>query len=177
MDDTFIWIIAIIVIGVIIFSQKDKLTKDKNLIQDADVSTSKVIEHLKLFEMKIVENRKNGFTEKDYEKQLELYLKGIYQHVTTQKGIEGTNAKAIDLDIGRGKVGLELKPAREVIKEGGSDRLIGQSIKYQDRQYKEQNLIICLAGSQSEFRNTAISDLEDFLRSKKIHLVWHNVES
>jgi hypothetical protein len=174
--DEFLIIALILIAVVLLYSQKDKLTKDESLVQDKDVNTSKVLKHLEGFQMEAVANRKFGFTEKDYEKQLEIYLKEIYQHVTSQKGIQGTNVKAIDLDIGRSKVGLELKTARAVIKEGGNDNLIGQIIKYQDRQYDKGNLIVCLVGSNEEFRNTSISDLEDFLIRKKIHLCWHNIE-
>ena len=97
--------------------------------------------------------------------------------MTTQHGVEGTNAKAIDFDIGRGKVGIELKLAQEVIKEGGNDRLLGQVIKYSTRKYKDSNLIVALVGFADDLRQTALSDLEDFLNEQNVKFSFLNAGS
>jgi len=176
-DDLLLILLAVVILLVVLYSQKDKITGRSDLIQDADVTTSKVLKNLKEFKPEIIPNRKNGFTEKDVEKQLERYLKDIYQHVTTQHGVEGTNAKAIDFDIGRGKVGIELKLAQEVIKEGGNDRLLGQVIKYSTRKYKDSNLIVALVGFADDLRQTALSDLEDFLNEQNVKFSFLNAGS
>ena len=176
MDDELLIVggLILIVLVIIFYTQKDKITGDSNLIQDNAVNTSKVLKSLNEFTPSIVPNRKFGFTEKDIEKQLENHFKKIYQHVTTQHGVEGTNAKAIDFDIGRGKVGIELKLAQEVIKEGGNDRLLGQVIKYKTRKYNASNLIVAIVGFEDEMRQTALSDLEDFLIEQKVELSFLN---
>mgnify|MGYP000489090382 CR=1 FL=1 len=72
---------------------------------------------------------------------------------------------------------IELKLAQEVIKEGGNDRLLGQVIKYSTRKYKDSNLIVALVGFADDLRQTALSDLEDFLNEQNVKFSFLNAGS
>lgn len=170
--DEIEWIIAIIVAGGLVLLILANKTNESGLIKDDYVDTDEVIKALNKFNLKTVEGRKNGFTEADVEKQLEESLKSIFVHVTRQRGIGGTNSKQIDLDVGRGRVGIELKLASDIIKESGNDRLLGQVMKYKTRQYSNNNLIVAVAGYGHHERQTAWTDLQEDLSSQKIKYVF-----
>ncbi len=176
MDDTILFVIvgALVVLALAASSQIKK--NDQGLIKDESVDTDGVINILKEFQIKQIEGRKNGFTELDIEKQLEENLKSVFEHVTRQHAVGGTNVKKIDLDVGRGRVGIELKLASDVIKEGGNDRLMGQVVKYKNRQYTNDNLIIAVAGYGYHERETALSDLKDWLLEQKVKYVFLNAD-
>lgn len=175
MEEGLIFIILallfLLIVAVLIKNNNLK-NSESNLIQDKDVTLNKVLSALSDFKLQLVEGRKYGFSELDVEKQMENFCKEIFEHVTRQHGVGGTNSKNIDLDIGRGRVGIEIKLAKEVIKEGGNDRLIGQVIKYKSRQYRDNNLIIIVAGMKEEERETSLSDLRDFLNEQKVHYLF-----
>lgn len=145
--------------------QNNKVTYRSDLISDDKVTVSLVEQKLKIFNIQIVPGRKNGFTEKDIHKQLEIFLKEIFQNVTMEHGVESKNAKAIDVDIANGKVGIEVKLASEIFKEGGWDRAIGQMVKYTRLKYKNENLIFLIAGFNEDLRNSMLSDFEDDVHS------------
>ena len=145
--------------------QNNKVTYRSDLISDDKVTVSLVEQKLKIFNIQIVPGRKNGFTEKDIHKQLEIFLKEIFQNVTMDHGVESKNAKAIDVDIANGKVGIEVKLASEIFKEGGWDRAIGQMVKYTRLKYKNENLIFLIAGFNEDLRNSMLSDFEDDVHS------------
>lgn len=172
MDEDFIIILAIVVVGIALYMWLQPKLTESGLLKDESVDTNIVVEALDKFSLIPVEGRKNGFTENDVEKQLEAYLKNTFEHVTRQHGIAGTNAKRIDLDIGRGAVGIEIKLATDIIKEIGNDRLIGQVVKYSDRKNSKEHRIIVVAGLQHHQRETAYSDLKDFLSTQKVKCIF-----
>lgn len=156
---------------------RKKTTHNPNLIQDEGVTTALAIENLKKFTPTIIQNRKGGFSEADIQSQLEKYFKGIFQNVTPQHGIETKNTKAIDFDIGNGKVGIELKIADKILKESESDRIFGQMIKYQRAKYNQKNLVIAIAGFDEDFRNSLMSDIEDDILENNAIFVFLNAGS
>lgn len=144
-----------------------KITHNPNLIQDSAVDTNIVLEKLKQFKVKIIAGRKTGFTEKDIHKQLEIYLKEIFQTVTMEHGVDSKNSKAIDIDIGNGRVGIEVKLAVEILKESGWDRAIGQMVKYTRLKYNQGNFIVLVVGFDDDLRNSMLSDIEDDILNNK----------
>ena len=159
--------ICIVLLFVVFLSKKKKVTTKSNLVQDGDVTTDGVYQKLKKCKVDIVDGRKNGFTEKGVHKQLEKQLKDIYQNVTLEQGVESKNAKAIDFDIGNGKVGIEIKIAGEIFKEGNWDRALGQMIKYTRNKYKSGNFIVVVVGFEEDFRNSILSEFEDDVHKNK----------
>jgi hypothetical protein len=135
-------------------------------IPDSKVTKELTLEYLKNFKPIVRESRKNGFTEKDIHEDLEKHLKKYFHSVTREHGIEGKNTKRIDFDIGNGKIGLEIKLAESVIKEGESDRLIGQLRKYSKRKYDHGNIIVALMGYADHERNTVIHEIMEDITSE-----------
>lgn len=166
-------LIIIIVILLAFLLPKEKAGKglDKK-ITDASVTVDMAIMYLEGFKPSIHEGRKNGFTEKDVQDELEVYLKKYFQSVTREYGIEGKNAKRIDFDLGNGRVGIEVKLAESLLKEGEGDRVIGQVLKYTSRKYNNENLIIAVAGFMEHTRHTVIHETKEFVQSNKAHFVF-----
>lgn len=181
-DDWTMYIIgAVIALGVVLVISKSKKkgqdveeeirthAYDPNLIQDKDVNVKQVIEHIREVKPQIVKGRKDGFTEKDIEKQMYMHLKAKYQTVTTQYGIDG--GKFIDFDLGRNKVGVELKIGQKCIKSAEADRLKGQIMSYV-KKYSSSNLIVVVAGFDEEYDATSIQDISIFLQQQNSHFIF-----
>lgn len=171
-----ITLIGLIILLIIESQKKKKITKRDNLIQDNKASVELVLEKLKGFKPQVLENRKRGFTERDIQSQMEKYFKNIFQNVTREHGIESKNAKAIDFDIGNGKVGIEVKIGHELLKEGEWDRAIGQMVKYTRKKYDSDNFIVAVVGFENEFRDSMLSDIEDDVHSHKGHFCFITAE-
>lgn len=143
---TILAIIGAIVILGWIFSMRDK----EGRIIDGELTAENFIEELKKFEMKEIPERKQGFTENDVQIQLDKFFKKHFQTVYREYALEGVNTKKIDFDLGKGKIGIEVKLAREIIKEGSWDRALGQISKYAKKKYTENNLVVLVAGTEEE---------------------------
>lgn len=178
MDDSDLIIVIVFIFGflliIIAFSNKKepevkrkKVTDRPDLIQDDKVTMKLVEEKIDGFKIFVNPKRKIGFTEKDVQIELESFLKDIFQNVTREHGVESKNAKAIDFDIGNGKVGIEVKLAVEIFKEGGWDRAIGQMVKYTRLKYNNENLIFLVAGFEEDLRNSMLSEFEDDVYQNK----------
>jgi len=139
-----------------------------SLLQDKDVDVHSVLEKLNGAKL----GKKVSFSEKDVHDELEVYLKKIFYSVTREHAIEGKNIKRIDFDIGNGKVGIEVKLAESILKEGENDRLIGQIHKYATRKYNANNLIIALAGYSHHERNTIVHELIEDIGRAGCHFVF-----
>lgn len=149
MDSQLITVFAIIgaiVIIIWLFSERDK----DNKIKDENLNSENFLKELKKFEMKEIPERKQGFTENDVQIQLEKFFKKHFQTVYREYALEGVNTKKIDFDLGKGKLGIEVKLAREIIKEGSWDRALGQISKYTKKKYTDNNLVVLVAGTEEE---------------------------
>jgi hypothetical protein len=148
MDPITLVILGVLAIVVVtwIFNIRNKEGK----IKDTELTSENFLKELEGFEMKVVLDRKKGFTEKDVQKELETFFKKHFETVYREYTLEGFNAKAIDFDLGQGKIGIEVKLAREAIKEANWDRALGQLGKYAKKKYSNKNLIVIVAGMQSE---------------------------
>jgi len=141
-------------------------------ISDEKVSSAIVIQFLTGWKPTVQKGRKNGFTEKDVHDELEIYLKKHFYSVTREYAIEGKNVKRIDFDLGNGRVGVEIKLAEKLLKEGESDRIIGQLIKYTSRKYNNENLIIAVAGFKEHERHTVIHETKEFVEANTAHFIF-----
>ena len=77
---------------------------------------------------------------------------------------------AIDLDIGNGLVGVEVKHAASLLKAAEAHRLIGQAGYYQRRRYGE-NLIVAVVGNQTELGDLGVREVMSFLQDLGISTV------
>lgn len=165
----------IIAIAIVFLNQGDggsavppPKSRINNLIQDKDVTVDSVLANMSGLKL----GKKGSFSEKDVHDELEEYLKKIFYSVTREHAIEGKNIKRIDFDIGNGKVGIEIKLADSILKEGENDRLIGQIHKYATRKYTANNLIIALAGYSHHERNTIVHELIGDIERAGCHFVF-----
>ena len=143
------WIIIgfIVIVFIIVFSTS---RNKEGKIEDGSLTSENFIDELKKFEMKEIPERKQGFTENDVQIQLDKFFKKHFETVHREYALEGVNTKKIDFDLGKGKLGIEVKLAREIIKEGSWDRALGQISKYAKKKYTENNLIVLIAGTEEE---------------------------
>ena len=149
MDDAVMFIIiGVIALAVLIYVLNQRT--DDGKIKDENLTPEIFIEELKQFEMQEVPERKKGFTENDVQIQLEKFFKKHFETVNREYALEGVNTKKIDFDLGRGKLGIEVKLTREIIKEGSWDRALGQLSKYAKKKYTSENLIVLIAGTEEE---------------------------
>jgi hypothetical protein len=148
MSTTAIVIIAVVIIVLIlVFAKRDEEGKIKD---DSLDYSDNFLEELKKFEMKEIPNRKKGFTEKDVQDQLEKFFNKHFQTVHKEYALEGVNVKQIDFDLGKGRLGVEVKLAREIIHEASWDRAFGQLTKYAKKKYTDNNLVVLIAGTEEE---------------------------
>lgn len=168
----FLLIVIVVLLAFLAPSQKNKATKAVSKILDDNVTVELVTLYLEGFKPSVIAGRKNGFTEKDVQDELEVHLKKYFHSVSREYAIEGKNVKRIDFDIGNGRVGIEVKLAESLLKEGEGDRVIGQVLKYTNRKYNAQNLIIAVAGFQEHTNNTVIHEMKEFVRLNKAHFIF-----
>ena len=110
--------------------------------------------------MNAIPDRKQGFTEKDVQVALQKFFNKHFETFYREYALEGINVKQIDFDLGKGRVGIEVKLAREIIKEGSWDRALGQINKYAKKKYVNGNLIVLVAGSEEERESFKLREFE-----------------
>ena len=111
-------LIVIILVIVAFVYWKNRQRDEEGRLPDLAVTRNKVLEVISAFEMNEVPSK-----EADIQKQLLSFLENEFYHVQGQKTIGGIHAKQIDFDIGRERVGIEIKMAKSL--------------------YKKVNLIVC----------------------------------
>jgi len=133
-------------------NRKARTTKSSK-IPDAEVSVKQLIKKLekmtlKKEDLKIISRKKEPeYEERDVQFLLEEQLRDIYENVEGQYPLEGGGK--IDIDIGNGKVGIELKLARSLYKSSRElQSLPGQVQDYIEAKYDSQNLIVVVAGEK-----------------------------
>ncbi|MBS9770540.1 MAG: hypothetical protein J7F05_08650 [Trichodesmium erythraeum GBRTRLIN201] len=176
MDETTIIAIVIGIIGAILFGSSKKKNKDGK-ITDKFVDKDSVLDHLDEFKPKLNPKLKFGFTEKSIQKQLCDYLREYYEHVNTEYGIGGLNAIKIDIDVGEGKVGIELKLASKLFKTSEFNRLAGQLRQYTNSKYDEDNLILGIIGTKDDRKETSwIRQIKDLAEEYEAEVYFIEVD-
>ncbi len=111
-------------------------------------------------------------SEADVEEAVAEYLGRRFQAVCEQYSIGGMLGLKIDVDIGDGQVGVELKLADSILGNTNEfHRLIGQAIYYDRRRYRG-NLVICVAGQHDDAEDPLLRDLFTLLESYNITCVY-----
>lgn len=88
--------------------------------------------------------------------------------ISNQYSVGGFLALKTDLDVGNGKVGIELKIA-DNLTATDMQRLIGQALYYKNRFYKE-NLLVLIASKYSIASH--IKELSDFIEELGIKVIY-----
>lgn len=107
--------------------------------------------------------------EKHVENLIARQLKNSFdpQDVITQYSIGGNMQLKSDIDLFNGKVGIELKLAKQLLGKTSSqniERLFGQVIYYSKLKY-ENNLIVLVVGTETEEKDARIKEINKFLDS------------
>lgn len=131
--------------------------------------------HLEGFIPRTDPKLKNGYTEKSVENQLVKYLKQKFVEVTPQYGIEGRNARSIDIDVANGVAGIELKDAKKVSKTAEMDRVKSQLVAYQDKRYQD-NLILLVAGEDEDKDDSCLVELKEYCRKNKVKYYYFELD-
>ena len=172
-DGQIIFLAAIAIIAIVAFAKKQK---KPDRIPDNEVNVDLIKGLLSNYKFKPSIERKNGFTEKDVQKDLFNYLKSKIENVTREYALEGITGDKIDYDIGNGKIGLELKLAKSVYKAVGRNRALGQMVQYIKKKYKDGNFIIAVIGKAEEKDSSHHKELNKDVSSHKGHLIFIETE-
>ena len=167
--DFLIYLLIIIVIAMIVWSLlKTQSTKDNGgKIASQYATYDDVKTCLDSFVPTTNSKLKNGYTEKSIETQLVKFLKQKFVEVTPQFGIEGRNARAIDIDVANGTAGIELKDAKKVVKTAEMDRVKSQLLAYQDKRYQD-NLILAVIGENEDKDDSCLIELKEYCKKNKV---------
>lgn len=139
------------------------------------VNIDDVIEHLKKFVPKADPKLKGGYTEKSVENQLVKFLKERFVEITPQFGIEGRNARFIDIDVANGVAGIELKNAKKIVKQLELDRVRFQLLDYKKKRYNDDNLFLLLVGEREDHDNSFLLDIIDFCKENRIRYGFYEL--
>ena len=171
---------AIIVLAIFLFITNNKKTSD-NKITNNSASFYDILEDVKKFTYLKEDKYKNSYTEKSVQKQLLKYLQKKYETVTDEYTLEGS-AGRIDIDVAKGKAGIELKDALQVIKASNQKKLLGQIDIYKESRYKEYysstssyNLIVLIAGEKEYQSHSTIQEIEHYCRKKEVIYIFCKV--
>ena len=146
-------------------------------LSDWAVTKDKILSFIDEFEIKKDSKLKDGYTEKRVQNQLLGFLRDKIENVSEEYGIEGINATRIDLDIGKGKVGLEIKLAKSVFKTAGQDRMVGQLDTFIKNKYYDDNLLLMIVCEPHHLNDRAMqAKIEERLEDKLVDIVFFPLE-
>jgi len=117
-----------------------------------------------------IPRRKTQF-EDEAQALIEAELKTRFELVRGQYSVGGYLGQKIDLDIGNGKVGVELKLGSKLLGSSEAQRLIGQVTYYSKKRYGK-NLVVTVTGSRDELRDSLLSELRSFIEELDIACVF-----
>lgn len=114
------------------------------------------------------------YLEADVENFLAKNLQYFFDQVHTQVSVASSQRKRerVDIDIGQGTLGIEIKLAKLLTRANERNRLLGQLDLYQERKYNKNNLLLLLVGIEKYKQNEAIQELEKILQRKGIPLLY-----
>lgn len=162
-------------LDVLLGGKKDSIKEHGGKIITKYADINDVIEHLKKFVPKADPKLKTGYTEKSIENQLVKFMKERFVEITPQYGIEGRNARFIDIDVANGVAGIELKDAKKVVKTAEMDRMFYQLTNYQEKRYKDDNLFLLLVGEREDHENSFLLDIIDFCKKNRIRYGFYEL--
>ncbi len=122
----------------------------------------RVIDHLK----RLTIPRRKATDESAAQDAIGYHLVEAFEDVVPQYNIGGYLGLKIDIDLGNGRVGVEVKLAESLLKAKAAEahRLIGQAVYYQKRRYQD-NLIVAVVGRSGDLEAPMLKELGSFLES------------
>jgi len=98
------------------------------------------------------------------ETAIESALRGEFSRVSTQYSVGGYLGYRIDIDLGNGAIGVEVKLAEALVGSSSEAyRAIGQALVYDRRRYRGK-VIVASVGPDEVFARPAMAEIEAFLR-------------
>ena len=117
-------------------------------------------------------------TEKTVENIILKKLREEFEGVHQQYNIGGYLGFKSDIDIGDGRIGIELKLAKSLNNSSSNvQRLFGQVIYYQNRIYTEDNLIVVIIGSPKYKEEPFMSEIIGFLEDLNVEVCYIETKS
>lgn len=145
----------------------DKKKDSEGKWTDKETNVDRVLFELKNFGT----SKQRIMSEKTFEKELYSFLESKFQTVDAQVSIGGVKALKIDLDLGHGQVGVELKLGDKLIKSIEKQRFIGQMHDYTTKRYKPENFILVVVGDKRLRIDTTLKEVIALVESKS-HFVF-----
>lgn len=169
-------VIGIVVIAIVWnFFKKQSTDENGGKISSKFATFNDVKAYLEGFVPKTELKLKNGYTEKSIENQLVKYLKKKFIEVTPQFGIEGRNARFIDIDVANGVAGIELKDAKKITKTTEMDRVKSQLQAYQEKRYQD-NLILLVAGEREDGDDSCLVELKEYCKKNNVKYYYFELD-
>lgn len=122
-----------------------------------------VIKHLEQIQIK--EKELERMSEGDVEAIIVKHLGKTFPDIQCQYSIElnKRSRQKIDIDIGKGQLGIEVKLAKTLKNINERNRLIGQVLFYQQIRYQKGNLLVLIVGLKSLENHIQILTLKDMI--------------
>jgi hypothetical protein len=101
-----------------------------------------------------------------------LYFKEVSRQYTLSIS-NGRGAKErVDIDVGNGRFGIEIKLARLLKKSNERNRLLGQIDLYQTRRYAPENLLVLIVGESSTAEADYMIELRRIIENKGANFMY-----
>lgn len=140
---------------------------DKRKDQEGKWTDEETTAKRALIELKRFISQENKLTtEKAFEKDLYSFLDSRFHTVDNQVSIGGVKALKIDIDLGHGKVGIELKLAQKLIQSNEKQRFIGQMHDYTTKRYPLEDFILVVVGDKKLRTDTTLKEVKKFVEEK-----------
>lgn len=110
-----------------------------------------------------------NISESKLEEILAYQLKKKFE-VNTQfslGGLKGAREK-VDIDLGNGRFGIELKLAKTLRKSNERNRLLGQIDLYIQRKYSSKNILVVIIGEAKYQQDAVILELQSIITQKNV---------
>jgi len=130
-----------------------------------DINVSEVVSVLENIFIK----KSQYTTERNVENIIAKGLDIAFGKVHQQYSIGGFLALKVDIDIGDGQVGIEIKLAKDLTTTN-TERLFGQVLYYSKRTYKK-NLIVLIVGTEKEY-NQVMKEVESIIKEQGISFYY-----
>ncbi|NJL11904.1 MAG: hypothetical protein HC913_02100 [Microscillaceae bacterium] len=107
------------------------------------------------------------------EEWLSRLLQKRFVQVQTQYPVAGPQSRRerVDIDLGEGQLGIEIKMAEMLRKGNERNRFLGQIELYRQRRYGEGQLLVILFGPAALAQEPSVQEVLQILANKKVG--WH----
>lgn len=111
----------------------------------------------------------SAVSEQIVEEYLFKHLKKHFKTIQRQYVIGNHKSKRerIDLDLGNGNLGIEIKLAKLLRKTNERNRLLGQIDLYKTRKYANKPIIVIIVGTEENSKDENLIELREILANKQ----------